>query len=64
VRQLTKRDVSVPSALLEARWVSMWGVVTRYDDIETTLDRAEAIDVATAAIEWARQLIPPVSEQP
>jgi HEPN domain-containing protein len=54
VRQLVKRSVSVPGALLEARWVSMWGVFTRYDDLETVLDRDAAIDIATVAIDWAR----------
>lgn len=58
VRQLVKHDVFVPDALLEARWVSMWGVFTRYDDLETVLDRAAAVDVATMAIEWARRLVP------
>jgi hypothetical protein len=36
----------------------MWGVFTRYDDLDTILDRAAAIEVATAAIEWARSTIP------
>ena len=58
VRRLTKSDVPVPEALLEARWVSMWGVVTRYEDIETVLDRVEAIEVATVAIEWASEVVP------
>lgn len=58
VRRLTRNDVLVPDALLEARWVSMWGVVTRYEDIETILDRVEAIEVATVAIEWAREVVP------
>jgi HEPN domain-containing protein len=57
VRHLIEHDVSVPDALLEARWVSMWGVVARYEDIETVLDRAQAINVATEAIEWARTTI-------
>jgi HEPN domain-containing protein len=58
VRRLAKSDVPVPEALLEARWVSMWGVVTRYEDIETVLDRVEAIEVATVAIEWASEVVP------
>lgn len=29
VRQLAKHHVAVPDGLLEARWVSMWGVFTR-----------------------------------
>jgi hypothetical protein len=41
----------------------MWGVVTRYEDIETVLDRVEAIEVATVAIEWARQVLPAAPEQ-
>jgi len=57
VRQLVKLDVSVPEALLEARWVSMWGVFTRYDDLETVLDRPAAISVATVAIEWAHNAV-------
>lgn len=57
VRHLVKHDISVPDALLEARWVSMWGVFTRYDDLETILDRPSALDVATVAIEWARVTI-------
>lgn len=64
VRQLVKRDISVPDALLEARWVSMWGVFTRYDDLETVLDRVAAIEVATVAIEWARSSIPAPPELP
>jgi hypothetical protein len=35
----------------------MWGVLTRYEDIETVLDRGEAIEVATVAIEWARGVV-------
>ncbi len=58
VRLLTRRDAPVPGALLEARWVSMWGVVTRYEDVETVLDRVEAIEVATVAIAWAREVVP------
>jgi len=58
VRLLTRRDAPVPGALLEARWVSMWGVVTRYEDIETVLDRVEAIEVATITIAWAREVVP------
>lgn len=57
VRLLTRREVPVPDTLLEARWVSMWGVVTRYEDVETVLDRAEAVEVATVAVDWARQVI-------
>lgn len=64
VRQLVKRDISVPDALLEARWVSMWGVFTRYDDLETVLDRTAAIEVATVAIGWARSSIPALPELP
>lgn len=64
VRQLPKHDISVPDALLEARWVSMWGVFTRYDDLETVLDRVAAIEVATVAIEWARSSIPALPELP
>ncbi|MFL5817283.1 MAG: HEPN domain-containing protein [Conexibacter sp.] len=58
VRLLTRRDAPVPGVLLEARWVSMWGVVTRYEDVETVLDRVEAIEVATVAIAWAREVVP------
>ena len=36
----------------------MWGVVTRYEDVETVLDRVEAIEVATVAIAWAREVVP------
>lgn len=57
VRQLVKAEVFVPDTLLEARWVTMWGVVARYEDIETVLDRPEAIEAATQAIKWARTLI-------
>jgi HEPN domain-containing protein len=57
VRLLTRRDVSVPDTLLEARWVSMWGVATRYEDIESVLDRVKAVEVATVAVDWARQVI-------
>jgi len=63
VRLLTRRDVPVPDALLEARWVSMWGVFTRYEDIETVLDRVEAIQVATVAIAWAREVVPAAPAQ-
>lgn len=64
VRQVAKHDISVPNALLEARWVTMWGVFTRYDDLETVLDRVAAIDVATAALAWASRVVPPPSAQP
>jgi hypothetical protein len=36
----------------------MWGVVTRYEDIDAVLDRDEAIEVATVAIKWAREVVP------
>jgi HEPN domain-containing protein len=64
VRQLVKRDMAVPDALLEARWVSLWGVFTRYDDLEAVLDRVAALEVATVAIEWARSSIPALPELP
>jgi HEPN domain-containing protein len=63
VRLLTRRDVPVPDTLLEARWVSMWGVVTRYEDIETVLDRVEAVEVATVAVDWAREVVPAAPTQ-
>lgn len=37
----------------------MWGVFTRYDDLEMVLDRVAAVEVVTLAIEWARRLVPP-----
>ena len=57
VRQIAKRDIAIPDILVDARWVNMWGVMTRYEDIETVLDRAAGIEVAAVAIEWARALV-------
>lgn len=63
LRLLAKNGVDIPSHLTAARLLSPWAVAMRYDDIEETLDRAAAVEAATAAIGWARDVLPPTASE-
>jgi HEPN domain-containing protein len=45
------------SALREARWLTPWGVTWRYDDPAEALDRARAVETASAVVAWAQDAI-------
>lgn len=46
-----------PGELGEAKELTPWGVATRYDDIEATLDRSAAVAVAEKSLNWARERV-------
>lgn len=51
-------DVDVPAAVAAARWLTPWAAEFRYDEPEAaTLDRAESLESAERAIEWARSVV-------
>jgi hypothetical protein len=37
--------------------LSPWAVATRYDDVDATLDRREAVEIAERSITWARERV-------
>jgi HEPN domain-containing protein len=57
VELLTEHEIRPPEAVAQAEWLSPWAVATRYDDIEDTLNRGQAIQLAALAVEWARTLL-------
>lgn len=52
----------VPSELDGAKRLTPWAVATRYDDIDATLDRIEAVEVAESSLSWARKAVETVRE--
>lgn len=51
---LPEHDESVTR---DARWLTPWAVTWRYDDPVDGLERAAAIDTASAVVDWARSII-------
>jgi len=46
-----------PNELHDANALSPWAVATRYDDINATLDRGAAVEIAEKSLIWARQRV-------
>jgi HEPN domain-containing protein len=51
--------VEVPAQIEESDWLSPWAAQLRYDEVAAGLDREKALEVADAAVAWARTLLPP-----
>lgn len=43
--------------LVDAKALSPWAVATRYDDVDATLDRREAVEIAERSLTWARERV-------
>jgi HEPN domain-containing protein len=56
VELLVEHGIAPPAPVSRAEWLSPWAVSTRYEDIDDTLDREQAIQLASLAVEWARGL--------
>ena len=41
----------------DAKALSPWAVATRYDDVDATLDRREAVEIAERSLTWARERV-------
>ena len=46
-----------PDELGDAKELTPWGVATRYDDIDATLDRSAAVAIAEKSLNWARERV-------
>jgi len=46
-----------PNELRDAKVLSPWAVATRYDDINATLDRGAAVEIAEKSLMWARRRV-------
>ncbi len=46
-----------PNELRDAKALSPWAVATRYDDINATLDRGAAVEIAEKSLIWARRRV-------
>lgn len=49
-------SVEVPDTVRDARWLTPWAAQLRYEMLEP-LDRDAALAIATAAVEWAKELL-------
>jgi HEPN domain-containing protein len=45
-------------ALAEIVWLNPWAVTMRYDEQESSLDRAAALATAELAVAWATEIVP------
>jgi len=64
VELLGEHGIEAPEVLIESEWLTPWAVTTRYDDLEETLDRAAALELARAAIDWAAGRVSSGQQQP
>lgn len=48
-----------PPGVVDAAWLTPWGVQFRYDEVVEALDEKAALGAAEAAIRWALQTIKP-----
>ena len=43
--------------LVDSKALSPWAVATRYDDVDATLDRREAVEIADRSLTWAGERV-------
>jgi HEPN domain-containing protein len=43
--------------LVDAKALPPWAVATRYDAVDATLDRREAVEIAERSLTWARERV-------
>jgi HEPN domain-containing protein len=60
--RLVVRGSAEVRELTDAKVLTPWAVATRYDDIDATLDRAEALALAEKCLGWARERLEQVRE--
>ncbi len=56
-RLVAPHPSELPNELSGAKELSPWAVATRYDDIDATLDRGPAVEVAEKSLIWARERV-------
>jgi hypothetical protein len=54
-----ERGIEAPLSLDDAERLTPWAVATRYDEVFAGLDRAAAMELAVAAVDWARAVTAP-----
>jgi HEPN domain-containing protein len=54
-----ERGIEAPLSLDDAERLTPWAVATRYDEVVAGLDRAAALELAVAAVDWARAVTAP-----
>ncbi len=64
LRQVAKQDVPIPDLVLNARWIDEWDMTICYEEAKTILDRVQAIDLASAALAWAQEVVSPTTDEP
>ncbi|HUB98832.1 MAG TPA: HEPN domain-containing protein [Solirubrobacterales bacterium] len=58
IERLEEAEDELPRAVLDADWLTPWGVLFRYDDDPAvSLDRDRALEAAAAAIGFAEQSV-------
>lgn len=57
LEQIERAGREPPSGLGGAAWLSRWAVQFRYDEPLEPLDRSAALELAAAALEWARTVV-------
>lgn len=57
LEQIERAGREPPSGLGGAAWLSPWAVQFRYDEPLEPLDRSAALELAAAALEWARTVV-------
>jgi HEPN domain-containing protein len=55
VELLAEHGIEAPVSVSRAEWLSAWAVTNRYDEMNDVLDRTGGLQVASAAIQWARE---------
>ena len=64
-RLVDTRREAVPDEVREAELLSPWAVAMRYDEMDAALDRAAALRIAGASVQWANgQLDAAQTERP
>ena len=56
-RLVARGPDELPDELGDAKRLSPWAVVTRYDEIDATLDRNSAVAIAESSLTWARSMV-------
>jgi len=64
MREVAKQDVPIPDLVRHARWIGDWDMTICYEEAKTILDRAKAIELASAALAWAQEVVSATADEP
>ncbi len=64
LREVAQQDMPIPDLVLSARWIDDWDMTICYEEAKTILDRMQAIDLATAALAWAQEVVSTTADEP